>query len=216
MNALSQDQIVSEDEFWALVESSEQKLEHIGGRVYVRGRPVDTTGQVIRAMAGGSLLHSRIIENLSASLKTELRSTGCRASGSNFHIGIETTGDKLLPDNAIHCGEPRLGHNGQSLLNPVCVFEVLSPSTQLYDQNEKFDLFARIPSLQDYLLIWTTFIKVVHYSRRDGGWLLQSFTGRTEHISLQGAPIRLSVADIYDELDVPLQLILFPHPESDQ
>ena len=213
MNAQPEEHLVSEEEFWALVEKTNGRLEHVGGRVYANGRLLRGT---IRAMAGGTLLHSRIIENLSALLKTDLRSTTCRASGSNFHIRIEATGDKLLPDNAIYCGEPRLGSNGQSLLNPVCAFEVLSPSTQIYDQNEKFDLYARLPSLQDYLLIWTTFIKVAHYSRREDGWLLQTFTRREDLIPLQGAPIRLSVADIYDELDVPLQFILFPQTETDQ
>jgi len=211
MNAQPEERLVSDEEFWELVENSEQKLEYIGGRVYVRGQwAPEATRQGLRAMAGGTYTHSRLIENLSASLKTRLSSTGCRASGSNFHIGFEKSSEKLLPDNAIHCGPPQLGSNGQTLLNPVCVFEVLSPTTQVYDRNEKFDTYARIASLQDYVLIWTTFIKVAHYSRQADGWLLRTFTAREETFALSGAPITLSLEELYEELDVPLQLILFP------
>jgi len=216
MTALPTERVVSDEEFWELVEQSEQKLEHLGGRVYVRGQwAPQPTRQGLRAMAGGTYTHSRIIENLAASLKTRLRSTGCSASGSNFHIGFEKSSEKLLPDNAIHCGSPQLGSNGQTLLNPVCIFEVLSPTTQAYDQNGKFDLYERIPSLADYILVWTTFIKVVHYSRQGGGWLLRTFTAREDTFSLSGAPIFISLEELYDELDVPLQLILFPQPEAE-
>jgi len=216
MNALPTERVVSDEEFWELVEQSEQKLEHINGRVYVRGQwAPQPTLKSLRAMAGGTYTHSRIIENLAASLKTRLRSTGCSASGSNFHIGFEKSSEKLLPDNAVHCGSPQLGSNGQTLLNPVSIFEVLSPTTQDYDQNEKFDSYARISSLADYVLVWTTFIKVAHYARQDNGWLLRTYTAREDAFPLSGAPISPSLDELYDELDVPLQLILFPQPEAE-
>ena len=178
---------------------AEQKLEWHDGRVY--------------AMAGGGYVHSRIIENLSAALKNRLNGTKCSASGSNFHVQVEKTGTNLLPDNAIHCGKPRFAGSKQlALLNPVAIFEVLSPSTEKYDQNGKFELYEQIESLQDYVLIAQEIVRVLHYTRRESGWLLQRLTTPDAILHLALAGVEIPLSDLYDELDIPVQLTLLESP----
>ena len=203
MNALPQDQIVSEDEFWALVETSEQKLEHIGGRVY--------------AMATGTYTHSRLIVRLNAMLDNALFGTECSSTGNEFFVQVEATGDKHIPDAAVHPENPRFGEkNGLTLLNPIVVAEVLSPKTQGYDRQDKFDSYSRIPSLQDYLLVWADTIKVAHYTRQEDGWLLRNYTAPDDVVRLPSIGVELPLERLYAGMNVPLQFILFPQPETEQ
>ncbi|RYX85616.1 Uma2 family endonuclease [bacterium] len=202
MNAQLKQRIVSDEEFWALVESSNERLEHVGGRVY--------------AMAGGGYTHSRLILRLGSLLDVALRRKKCRPLGSEFFVQIESSGEKLLPDNVVHCEEPRFGSNGLTLLNPIVVFEVLSPATERYDRDDKFDLYARIPSLSDYVLISQNFVRVSHFARQKEGWLMRAFVGLDDVLHLPNIEVEISLRELYDDMDVPLQFILFPQPESGQ
>jgi len=202
MNALPTERVVSDEEFWELVENSEQKLEHINGRVY--------------AMATGTYTHSRLIVRLNAMLDNTLSGKGCATTGSEFFVQVESTGEKLIPDAAVHCENPRFGgKNGLTLLNPVAIFEVLSPKTQSYDVREKFDKYRLIPSLQDYLLIRADYIQVIHHTKHGSRWLLDYFYSLSDVIQLPSIGIELPLERLYAGMNVPLQLILFPQPEAE-
>lgn len=200
MNAQPKEQFVSEEEFLKLVEASEQRLELVGGQVY--------------AMAGGELDHSRAIDNVAAALKAGLRGKPCRASGSNFHIRVEETKDWFIPDNAIYCEDARFVRKPfRALLDPVVIFEVLSLSTEKVDRTSKFDAYKTIPTFQEYVLISLDFVRVEQFSRQSNGWLQKTFTRLEDVVELPLVDLSLRVADIYDELDVPIQLTLvWPQP----
>jgi Uma2 family endonuclease len=59
------------------------------------------------------------------------------------------------PDLMIVCDEARFhDEQGDVLLNPTVIFEVLSPFTEKYDRGEKFRRYrTQIESLQDYVLV---------------------------------------------------------------
>jgi hypothetical protein len=50
------------------------------------------------------------------------------------------------------CGEPRVVGD-DNLLNPVMIFEVLSPSTEKYDGGLKFQNYRTVDSLKHYILV---------------------------------------------------------------
>jgi Uma2 family endonuclease len=194
-NAQPHENLVSEDEFLIMIENSPDRLELQGGRVY--------------AMAGGELSHSQLIDNLATVLKLGLRGKSCRAIGSSFHVKVENTGDWFIPDNAIYCVDARfVRHPRRGLLDPVVIFEVSSPSTEKYDRTQKFDLYKKIESLRDYVLISMDFVRVEHFSRQSNGWLLQTFTRLDETVELPSVELTIAISELYDELDVPVQLSL--------
>lgn len=202
MNAQLKEQLVTEDEFWTMVEGSQQRLELIAGHVY--------------AMAGGELNHSQAIDKLATALTLGLRGKTCRASGSNFHIRVEETGDWFIPDNAVYCENARfVRHPFRALLDPVVIFEVLSPSTEKVDRTSKFDAYKRIATFQEYILISLDFVRVEQFSRQSDGWLQRTFSRLEDVVNLSSVGLSLSLADLYDELDVPVQFILFPQPEPE-
>lgn len=55
------------------------------------------------------------------------------------------------PDVVIVCGEPEyVEEQGRSLLNPVALVEVLSPSTEGYDRGVKSQRYGSLRSFQEY------------------------------------------------------------------
>ena len=58
------------------------------------------------------------------------------------------------PDVSVVCGKLQLADEQKDiLLNPIVIFEVLSPSTEQYDRGEKFQLYRTIASLREYVLV---------------------------------------------------------------
>ena len=59
-----------------------------------------------------------------------------------------------LRDAVLVCGAIKTQPGTTGILaNPRIVVEVLSPSTEKYDRGEKRELYQRLPSLTDYLLV---------------------------------------------------------------
>ena len=203
MSALTQEKWISEEEFWAMVETSPQKLEWFNGRVVplIRGP---------EAMAGGGYIHARLIVRLNSILERALDGKRCTPTGSELHVQAGENGLKTLPDNAIHCENARFGgKNRNVLLNAVVIFEVLSPGTEKYDRTEKFDHYKLIPSLTDYLLISQEQVRVEQFSRAAGGWLQRVYNRRADVVHLPPVEIELALEELYRGFDLPEQLTLW-------
>jgi Uma2 family endonuclease len=80
--------------------------------------------------------------------------------------------------------------------NPVVIVEVLSPSTEQYDREEKFSHYRRIASLQSYVLISQKERRLEVFSRNaDGSWTLRET--RTGALEISGIGCALPVEDVY-------------------
>jgi Uma2 family endonuclease len=127
-------------EYLALEEQAATKHEYCGG--------------VLVAMAGGSREHSLVKTNLTRRIAEALDGTPSRAFDADLRCLVEATGLATYPDLTVVCGTVRWAERDRdAVTNPTAIFEVLSPSTAGYDLGEKFDHFARIPSLQEYVAI---------------------------------------------------------------
>ena len=82
----------------------------------------------------------------------------------------------------------------------VLVAEVLSPSTEKMDRNDKLKEYSKIPSVQYYLLI-SQEETVIELYRRNGNIFEYSFyTEKTEIIDLPFFDIKLTLDDIYKNI----------------
>jgi Uma2 family endonuclease len=87
--------------------------------------------------------------------------------------------------------------------NPVLVVEVLSPSTEDYDRNEKVLHYKQISSLREILLVNHAARRIEHWSRgADGSWGLREIRSG-ESFQLSSVNCELDVNDVYrDELEL--------------
>jgi len=151
------------------------------------------------AMAGGSPRHSLIIANIIGSLHAQLGGRGCDVYDGNLKIYIQEEDAVFYPDVSLVCGEPELLDAGShAILNPSCVFEVLSESTAVFDKGRKFLAYQRISSLQTYVLVHQQCPKIEIFKRLGGGHWSQDFLDDLEqgYIRIDGG-VSLALSDIY-------------------
>lgn len=173
-----------------LERGSAEKHEYLDGRLV--------------AVTAASLEHSLIQFNLIANLKPQLPRTGCRGFGGNTRVKSGAAPIYSYPDLAIACGEPVLGPDRpDTLLNPILLMEILSPSSERYDRGKKFALYRLIPTLEEYVLVAQDTPMIEHYIRQDAGtWRWSAIEGLDETITLPTIGCTLLLADVYE--GVPL------------
>lgn len=169
---------------------SPERHEFLDGNVY--------------AMAGESPKHSTICFNLYGITHNQLRGKNCRGFSPNMKIATNERGLYSYPDLAIVCGQP-IFHDQKSdvLLNPIVIFEVLSPSTENYDRGEKFLRYTNyIESLEDYILISQDEPFVEHYKKTEhGGWEKSEIRDLSAVLEINSIDCRISLTDLYELVD---------------
>ena len=158
------------EEYVALAELSNVKLEFFDGEIY--------------AMAGGTPEHGELAVAVSSELRGQLESKPCRVFSSDVRVRVQATGLATYPDVSVVCGElQRDPAQATSILNPVVLVEILSDSTEAYDRGEKFEHYREIPSLREYVLVShrEALIEVFRRPTRDGDvWTrMEARTGTT-------------------------------------
>ena len=184
------------EEYLEIEREAETRHEYFDGVIY----PLDSE---VYAMAGESLAHSQICINLAGEVRAKLKGKSCQALSPNMKVRAEGKGMFAYPDLTVVCGEP-IFHDKQKdvLLNPKVIFEVLSPSTERYDQTKKFFRYRKeLPSLTDYVLIYqdTPFIEH-HEKMTDGRWTHTAADGLEDILRLASIEIELNLSEIYDRV----------------
>ncbi len=178
---------MTEEEYLAFDRASETRHEFLDGRVY--------------AMAVASDPHSAIITS------TMFRTYGhvigrCRVYTNDMRIRVNPEGLYTYPDIVIACGELRFTDSRRdTLLNPVIIIEVLSPSTEAYDRSAKWVHYQKIESLQEYVLIAQDSPRVDHFLRQaDGSWRYTVTIGLEAAVELSSIGYTLLLAEIYENV----------------
>jgi Uma2 family endonuclease len=101
------------------------------------------------------------------------------------------------------CGDPQYADDQKdTLLNPVLIGEVLSPSTRDYERGMKAEHYRRLPSLNEYLIVAQQRPYVEQWTRQpENRWLVTEFFNSTEIIQLESFGCTLPLAEIYHQID---------------
>ena len=153
------------------------------------------------AMSGVSRVHDIIAGNVFATVHSQLKGSPCHAHTSDMRVAVSPTRAYVYPDLSIACKDAKYIRRGtDTLLNPVAIIEVLSPTTELHDRGKKFKRYKGIASLKEYVLISQDEILVERFLRQDtgGDWLYSSFTNLDDSLVLAAAPATLKLRDVYD------------------
>jgi len=175
---------LTEEQCLALERAAETRSEFVDGEMF--------------AMFGGTKRHADLQVKLVGELYALLRGSRCRAYTSDFRVRT-ASGIYTYPDVSIVCGEAILADRyADTLLNPVALFEVLSASSEGYDRGLKFQHYRTIESLQDYVLVNQTKMRVEQFTRRaDGTWTMRDLSNGADELQLGPAGIRISLQQIY-------------------
>ena len=176
------------EEYLAFEAESEFKHEFIDGIIY--------------DMTGGTSNHSEIKVNLIYALGSRLRESGCWMRNSDMLVRISET-RHVYPDLSVVCGEALLTEDETVLLNPVAVFEVLSPTTAGYDRLTKLDYYRGMQSIQAYVIVDQYTCQVELYTRSISGWHWQAYNSLDDVIPLDMIGCELPLAEVYRGIVFP-------------
>jgi Uma2 family endonuclease len=162
-------------------ELSETRHEYIYGEVY--------------AMAGASDKHSLITGNIFGNLWTHLRNAICQPFSENMKLRANEQ-TFYYPDVMVACDEtPESPYYRQE---PILLVEVLSPSTERIDRNEKLNAYRNIPTLREYLIVWQDEIRAeLHRKQTDNSWTAEIYDELEAEIRLDSIDFNLTLAEIY-------------------
>ena len=152
----------------------------------------------ILAMSGASLAHTLITLDIATELNIQLRGSECEVVTNDMRVKTSPQVAYFYPDVLVFCGEPQFEDNTfDTLLNPVTIIEVLSPSTETYDRTEKFEYYQQVVSLKEYVLVSQDKVHVEHYCRQGTEWVLKEFRRLQDALTFSTIGCELALLDIY-------------------
>lgn len=153
---------------------------------------------LVVAMAGASPAHNEIVSAMSGELYPLLKSKGCRSYGSDMRVSSGLGDFFTYPDLTIVCGEPSFDPSAQdTLINPIAIVEVLSPSTEAWDRGEKFARYREIALLQEYVLVSQSQPLAERYVRQGENWVLSVFRGLDATLRLESVDVSVELSAMY-------------------
>ena len=174
------------EEYFEISEEAENRYEYEHGRIIAMG----TTSEP----------HNDLVFNLTRLLKDATVGKGCKVHFETIRLEVEEAGKYYLPDVMLSCDE-KDHQDFKTKRHPLLVIEVLSESSEIRDRGDKFHAYLRLPSLQYYVLVSQDKLKVELFSNMEtGGWAYNMFDRNEDLITLEKIGVKLSVADIYQEV----------------
>lgn len=179
---------VSQEAYLEMERASEQKHEYYNGEIF--------------AMSGASPQHNDIAYNINRIIAPFLHGKGCKLYGSDFRVHIPVNTLYTYPDFTIVCGKAETNNiYTDNLTNPSVIIEILSKSTKDYDRGTKFNLYRRIKTLKEYILIDSTSISVELFTRQhDNSWNLTEFKQLSENFVITNIALSITLSELYEDV----------------
>jgi Uma2 family endonuclease len=176
------------EEYFAWEEQQLERHEYIDGEVY--------------AMSGGTIAHGEIAGNFLVLLKTHLRGSGCKTLNSDCRVSIVGATKYVYPDISVTCDD-RDRTTSQYVTYPCLIVEVLSPSTEAYDRGNKFKMYRRNPSLQEYVLVSVDAIEIELFRKTEiGDWRIINYQAG-DIVELKSVNFTCQIEQIYEDIVFP-------------
>jgi Uma2 family endonuclease len=173
----------------------------------------------IVTMAGGTVVHSRIVTNCIVALGGRLKGGDCAPFDSNLRVRISPGSLYAYPDVTVICGTPEIDpadRCGETVTNPKLVIEVLSPSTAKDDLGWKFDGYRGVESCSEYVVVDQEVARVQLFRRQpDGAWgSFDVAVGLNAVAHLRSLGLELPLSEIYAGVPLLPPVPAFPADES--
>lgn len=150
----------------------------------------------ILAMTGGTKGHNRLALNLYSALENRVEKDGCEINVSDVKVQVNEGRSYRYPDLIVSCDE-RDKEEAEFYRFPKLIVEVLSPSTESTDRDDKFQEYIQIPTLEEYVLISAKRMQVECFRRGEGRmWLYFPYkTG--DRVSIASMDVEVSIEQLY-------------------
>ena len=156
----------------------------------------DYHGGEIVNLAGATIRHNKIIQNILLTTGKKILDKGCHIFSESVMTEIVTVDTFVYPDLVITCEDINMAE--YLIVNPQIIIEVMSPSTETYDRGLKLKKYMATPSIRQVILISQNETKVEVYKKQsDTFFEVHILSKLEEEIQLMGMDITFSLNDIY-------------------
>jgi Uma2 family endonuclease len=163
----------------------------------VEGRYELVDGEPVM-MAGANNRHDRITSNALRHVGNHLDGHRCQPFTADIYIPIPA-GNRRQADMGIDCGTPE--DNSMEADAPTLVLEILSPTTRIFDRNDKLEEYKTVPTLEYIVLVDPDYPQVRLYHREpDRGWTSNRLVGLDAVLELSLFNLRLPLSTLYSGL----------------
>ncbi|MBI5444327.1 MAG: Uma2 family endonuclease [Deltaproteobacteria bacterium] len=164
------------------------KHEYVAGEVF--------------AMSGASDAHVTLSLKLASMLLGHLAGGPCRTYMADMKVKLSPIQAFYYPDVFVTCDERDLS-NDYFKEFPRLIVEVLSPSTAAFDRGLKFEHYASLPDLQEYVLMDSERRTIDCFRRKDGGeWVLHRYRPG-EEARFESLGFAFSIDSLYENVRLP-------------
>ena len=154
----------------------------------------------VYAMTGAKNPHTIISSNLVRLLGNHLLNTPCLVLTSDIKVRLEEANCYYYPDVAVTCDERDTNSMEDFILYPSLIIEVLSPSTASFDRGDKFVDYQTASSLQEYVLITQSEIKIECFRlNAEGNWVSQTYR-QGDTVEFVSANFSCPISEIYQKV----------------
>ena len=179
------------EEYLAMEEVALEKHEYVNGNII--------------KMPGGTIYHNLIAGNAITALNNALRKLPQKyfVMGSDMKVFIPQKKQIRYPDALVICEKIETVEGRKDvIINPLVIIEVLSDSTRKFDKTGKFELYQRIPSLKEYILIEQTYPEVTGFYREEKTlWRTQEVNKINEQFVFRALGIKIDLEEIYEGVE---------------
>ncbi|HLO83875.1 MAG TPA: Uma2 family endonuclease [Nostocaceae cyanobacterium] len=177
------------EEYLSLEEKAENKSEYRDGKIV--------------AMSANTTNHNHILGNLAVALHFALRKKNYHVYIIGLRLWIPRYRQYNYPDIMVIQGENIYTDKTKTaVMNPLLIVEVLSKSTENYDQGKKFLYYRSIPEFKEYILIEQYRYHVMQYVKTDDGkWILTELESESDVLKLQTVDFEIPFTDLYEQVD---------------
>ena len=182
------ERLMSAEEFLLWEREQPFKYELINNRTY--------------PMPGSSPSHNLINLDLAFALRIRLENQGCKIFGIDIQLQVDRASTFTYPDVMVVCGEAQFTPDfSQAMLeNPALLFDILSPSTESRDRNQKLDQYLEIPSLTGYYLVAQDKPKIEAHTRAGDVWRYETFSGLDATLVIPAPVCEIPLSEIYRQV----------------
>ncbi|MCU0443381.1 MAG: Uma2 family endonuclease [Microscillaceae bacterium] len=180
------EKIYTVEEYFELEKTAQERHEFVNGELIF--------------MPGESKIANEININCTVALRQALKGKGFNIYVQDVRLIVKLNKIYRYPDLVVAPVSDTA--DTHAVTQPTLIIEVLSESTQNTDQNKKLQEYTALPSNQYYILISQTEYLVQVYRREGQNWLFNYYTQLTETIDLAFFPAKLSLSDIYENIDL--------------
>lgn len=172
------------DDYLMAERQSATKNEFMNGRVIGR--------------SGSNRWHNLIASNVAVAV-------GSRTQGAKSDLYVGNMRVRLrnnficYPDVIVVNGEPAFAdQNGDLLLNPTVVLEIISSVTNTLDKTQKLEAFLAMESIRECVLVKEDEMRIEHYAKQNAKqWIYKIYNERDDVLTLESINCKISLSEIY-------------------